>query len=65
MEKTYEVTGMKCQGCANTVESKLNQVAGVTAAKVDLAKHQAQLEGDFQDADLQAALADTNYALNL
>lgn len=29
MERTYEVTGMKCDGCAKTVTEKLSAVHGV------------------------------------
>ena len=29
MTKTYKITGMKCQGCVNTVTEKLSAVKGV------------------------------------
>lgn len=38
MEKTYEVTGMKCQGCVKTVTEKLSAVRGVEKVVVDLDK---------------------------
>lgn len=41
MEKTYEVTGMKCQGCVRKVTEKLSAVSGVKAVNVDLEKKQA------------------------
>ena len=40
MSKTYEITGMKCQGCANAVTEKLSAVKGVEEVKVDLEKKQ-------------------------
>lgn len=38
MEKTYEITGMKCQGCVKTVTEKLSAVRGVEKVVVDLDK---------------------------
>ena len=45
MSKTYEITGMKCQGCANAVTEKLSAVKGVEEVKVDLEKKQVTIEG--------------------
>lgn len=39
------VTGMTCNGCANTVGRVLSRVPGVTAAKVDLEAARATVEG--------------------
>ena len=36
MTKTYNITGVKCQGCVNTVTEKLSAVKGVENVKVDL-----------------------------
>ena len=36
MTKTYKITGMKCQGCVNTVTEKLSAVKGVDKVQVDL-----------------------------
>ena len=36
MTKTYNITGMKCQGCVNTVTEKLSAVKGVDKVQVDL-----------------------------
>ena len=40
MEKTYEVIGMKCQGCVKTVTEKLSAVRGVEKVVVDWDKKQ-------------------------
>lgn len=37
--KTYEITGMKCQGCVKTVTEKLSAVRGVEKVVVDLDKN--------------------------
>ena len=45
MEKTYQVSGMKCEGCANTVTEKLSAVRGVEKVDVNLAKGQVTVTG--------------------
>ena len=37
MTKTYKITGMKCQGCVNTVTEKLSAVKGVDKWSLKLA----------------------------
>lgn len=41
MTHTYKVTGMTCNGCRTGVEQKLNAVAGVEKAEVNLEREQA------------------------
>ena len=36
MTKTYKITGMKCQGCVNTVTEKLSAVKGVDKVQVSI-----------------------------
>lgn len=45
MEKTYEITGMKCDGCVKTVTEKLSNVRGVENVTVDLEKKQLKVTG--------------------
>ena len=45
MTKTYNITGMKCQGCVNTVTEKLSAVKGVDKVQVDLENKQVTIEG--------------------
>lgn len=56
---------MTCSGCAATVEKALKQVAGIEAAKVDLAQANVQLQMSVHvpTEQLQAGLA--NYAYQL
>lgn len=65
MKKVYAVEGMSCSGCANSVQTKLGQVNGVTDAKVSLEDKKATLAGDYQVVDLVAALADTSYTIEV
>ncbi|WP_291291711.1 heavy metal-associated domain-containing protein [Enterococcus sp.] len=63
MEKTYQIEGMKCEGCAKTVQETLTQVAGVTEVTVDLNQKTATVMGDVPEQALQAALKDSHYHL--
>lgn len=46
MEKAYQVTGMKCDGCVKTVTEKLSAVRGVEKVLVDLNKQEALITGN-------------------
>ena len=63
MSKTYEITVMKCQGCANTVTEKLSAVKGVEEVKVDLEKKQVTIEGKTWKWSLTRALKGSKYEL--
>lgn len=47
MTKTYNITGMKCQGCVNTVTEKLSAVKGVDKVQVDLETNKSLLKGNL------------------
>ena len=42
--QTFEVEGMTCQSCVNSVETKLGKIDGVENYKVDLDKGEAVVE---------------------
>ena len=63
MSKTYEITGMKCQGCANAVTEKLSAVKGVEEVRVDLEKNQVTIEGKPWKWSLKRALKGTKFEL--
>ncbi|MCI6871967.1 heavy-metal-associated domain-containing protein [Streptococcus hyointestinalis] len=63
MEKTYQVSGMKCEGCANTVTEKLSAVRGVEKVDVNLEKGQVTVTGKPFKLSLKRALKDTKYEL--
>ena len=55
MSKTYEISGMKCQGCANAVT--------VEEVSVDIEKHQVTIEGKPWKWSLSRALKGSKYEL--
>lgn len=63
MKKTYQVEGMKCEGCAKTVRETLALVAGVTEVTVNLNKKTATVISDAPEQALTAALKNTSYRL--
>ena len=66
MEKTYEVKGMTCVICKNTVEKGLAKLDGVESCKVNLLENEATLvydETKVKEEDLQKATADLGYEL--
>lgn len=60
---TLNVTGMSCEGCANSVKSALLQLTGVHKADVSLADKKAVLEVEdtVQSADLVGAVEIAGY----
>ena len=61
---TFEVKGMTCGGCVNSVTKALKAVRGVQAADVSLEKQQAVVtfsEEAASVADLKQAVEDAGY----
>jgi copper chaperone CopZ len=44
MTRTYNVTGMTCNGCLNKVQTLLQQIDGVSNVNINLAKGMAEIE---------------------
>ena len=44
MVKTYQVSGMTCMGCVDSIQEKLGTVEGVENVQVDLEKGQAEIK---------------------
>lgn len=65
MKKEVLVEGMKCEGCANTVQEKFEAIEGVDSVEIDLINKKAVLESQSNiDKDtLVFALADTKYSV--
>lgn len=61
--KTYQITGMKCDGCVKTVTEALSAVRGVTAVEVSLEKQQVMIEGRPFKWSLKRALKGTKFEL--
>ncbi len=69
MRHSYRITGMTCNGCRNHVEETLKSVNGVTEAKVNLEKAEAEVVMDhhIKISEFQKAFkeADGNYKIFL
>ena len=64
MEKRFQITGMKCQSCANTVTEKIKAVPSVSKVTVDLKSGIATVEGrDFNSRSILACLKKTPYKI--
>lgn len=63
MRKTVRVSGMSCMHCARRVESALKDIAGVSAATVDLAGGTASVEcdGTVSAEDIAGAVREAGY----
>ncbi len=63
MAKTllFDVKGMTCDNCVQHVTKAVKGVAGVSDVKVDLATNSAKIEGEFDDAQVVAAIEEEGY----
>ena len=59
--KSYLVEGMSCGHCEAAVREEVEKVSGVEAVEVDLASKRVVVRGDFQDADVRAAVDEAGY----
>ncbi|KNX38964.1 heavy-metal-associated domain-containing protein [Luteipulveratus halotolerans] len=62
---TYTVTGMTCGHCVASVTEEVQEIAGVTDVKVDLASGALTVTSDQPVADdaVRAAVDEAGYAL--
>ncbi|MFG1737655.1 heavy-metal-associated domain-containing protein [Micromonospora chalcea] len=65
MESTYQVSGMTCGHCVNSVSTELSALAGVTDVQVDLATGRVTVTSQNPlDADaVRAAVDEAGYDL--
>ena len=63
MKKEYNLEGIKCAGCAKTVEERFSSVPGVASVEVSLENKVATVEGDASVDALQASLEGTKYSI--
>jgi len=63
MSKTllFDVKGMTCDNCVHHVTEAAKGVPGVSAAHVDLKSGTARVEGDFDAAQIVAAIEEEGY----
>ncbi|EHJ52938.1 copper chaperone CopZ [Streptococcus macacae] len=63
MERTYNIKGLKCQGCADNVTKRFSALKKVDHVKVDLAKNEVTIWGNPSKWSLKRALKGSNYEL--
>ncbi|MCC7575147.1 heavy metal translocating P-type ATPase [Candidatus Woesearchaeota archaeon] len=56
MKKTYEVKGMHCASCVNTVQKSSLGVEGIKEARVNLATNKLYVEGKYDEEELKKAI---------
>lgn len=63
MQREVLVEGMKCEGCANTVQGKFEAIEGVESVEIDLVNKKAVLESQsaIDNNTLNSTLSDTKY----
>ena len=62
---TFSVTGMTCQHCVASVTEEVQEIAGVTDVRVDLAAGSVSVTSDqpLSEADVKAAVEEAGYQL--
>ena len=62
---TYQVSGMTCGHCVNSVQAEVGQVPGVTDVQVDLAAGTVTVTSDqpVDDGAIRAAVDEAGYEL--
>lgn len=63
MEKTYRISGLKCQGCVDTVTDPLSALSNVDAVAVNLAQKEVTVTGRVWKMTLNRALKGTKFRL--
>ena len=63
LEASYQIRGMVCQGCANTVQEVIAALEGVRSVTVSLESHRADVvwEGAAQDQALIEAVREAGF----
>lgn len=61
MAETITVEGMSCEGCEQSVEEALRDVAGVTDAEADRESETATIEGEADPDELVSAVQGAGY----
>lgn len=66
MEKTLLVDGMVCAGCANTVQTRFQELAGVSEVDINLDAMEVRVRGaeNISQADFNESLEGTNYSVS-
>lgn len=65
MRKEVTLEGLKCEGCANTVQEKFAAVEGIDSVNIDLVNKKAVIESqsEIDNNTLNSALSETKYSV--
>jgi len=65
MKKEVTIEGMKCEGCADSVQETFSTIGGVESVEIDLENKTAMIESqsDIDKDTLDSALSETNYSV--
>lgn len=63
MKTTYQISGLKCQGCVNTVTEKLSSIKGVEDVQVNLAEKTVSFKGKVWKWRLNNALKGSKFKI--
>ncbi len=59
--KVYEVPGISCGHCKESIEGAVGALDGVESVKVNIAARTVRVEGEATDEQIRAALDDAGY----
>lgn len=65
-DSVFNVKGMTCQGCVNSIRAVLGRLDGVDSVEVDLAASQVRVQHDILEADqttLSEAIESAGYSV--
>ena len=61
-DRVFDVKGMSCEHCADSVTEEVTQVAGVQGVNVDVASGRIVVRGEgFDDTAIRAAVDEAGY----
>lgn len=63
IKQSISIEGMSCASCVARVERALLKIPGVTKASVNLATEKAQIEGEYNLAQVVGGIEDAGYAV--
>ena len=58
---TFNIKGMTCDNCVRHVTEAIRRVHGVTETRVNLAANSAEVSGEFNPAEVSAAVEEEGY----
>lgn len=61
MEATYQVQGMTCGGCAQSVTRAIQRVSPAVSVDVDVERGRVSVKGDHDEAVVRRAVEDAGF----